>query len=101
MKEFQQTDVKLLKIGKIVKHATKSNGKDYLRVKLYLKDASLAGKNYELYDLEDIKIEEAFGFIQGKGILIFLPSIPRTKDKIGTFGEHRLYNRYLSRMKKF
>ena len=97
MKDFKDTDIKLLKTGIITKHITKSNGKDYPKAKLYLKDASLVGKNYEMYDLEDIQIEEFFGIVHGKGILIFLPSIQRKKDKIGVFGEHRLSNRYLNR----
>ena len=101
MVEFKQTDVRLLKAGKIAKHPTRSNGKSYLRAKLYLKDASLIGKNYEMYDLEEVNIEEHFGFVAGKGILLLLPNIPRTKDKIGSYGEHRLFNRYLSKRKKF
>ena len=101
MKEFKDTEITLLKTGTITKHVTKSNGKDYLKSKLYLKDASLVGKSYEMYDLEDVKIEESFGIVHGKGILIFLPSIQRKKNKIGLFGEHRLSNRYLSKLKKF
>ena len=101
MKEFKDNTLELLKTGIITKHVTKSNGKDYPKAKLYLKDASLVGKNYEMYDLGDIKIEEFFGIIPGKGILIFLPSIQRKKDKIGAFGEHRLSNRYLGKLKKF
>ena len=54
-----------------------------------------------MYDLEDVKIEEFFGIVHGKGLLIFLPSIQRKKNKIGAFGEHRLSNRYLSKLKKF
>ena len=101
MKDFKDTDIKLLKTGIITKHITKSHGKYYSKAKLYLKDASLVGKNYEMYDLEDTRIEEFFGIVPGKGILIFLPSIQRKKDKIGAFGEHRLSNRYLGKLKKF
>ena|SRR3989344_8397958 len=101
MNEFKDSDINLLKTGIITKHITKSNGKNYIKAKLYLKDASMVGKNYEMYDLEDVKIEESFGIVHGKGILIFLPSIQRKKDKIGLFGEHRLSNRYLSKLKKF
>jgi len=54
-----------------------------------------------MYSLGDVKIEEVFGFVPGRGILIFLPIIQRTKDKIGTFGEHRAFNVYLGKMKKF
>ena len=75
MKEFKRFEAKLLKAGKIAKHPTKSNGKNYLRAKLYLKDSSIIGKNYELYDIGDVGIEEMFGTIKGKGILIFLPDI--------------------------
>ena len=101
MKEFKSNEVKFLKIGKIAKHSTKSNGKDYLRAKLYLKDSSLIGKGCELYDLGDIGIEETFGIVKGKGLLIFFPYSERTKDKIGMFGEHRAFNRYLGKIKKF
>ena len=71
MKEFKDTDIKLLKTGIITPHITKSNGKDYSKAKLYLKDSSLVGKNYEMYDLEDVMIEESFGIVNGKGVLIF------------------------------
>lgn len=75
MKEFNDKNISLLKTSIIAKHITKSNGKNYVKSKLYLKDDSLVGKNYEMYDLEDVKIEESFGIVHGKGILIFLPSI--------------------------
>ena len=101
MKEFKNNALELLKTGIITPHITKSNGKDYSKAKLYLKDSSLVGKNYEMYDLEDVRIEESFGIVNGKGVLIFLPSVQRKKDKIGLFGEHRLSNRYLSKLKKF
>jgi len=100
MKEFKRFEAKLLKAGKISKHITKSKGKVYLRSKMYLKDLFI-GKNYELYDLGEVEIEEMFGNIKGKGLLIFFPIIQRPKDKIGFFGEHRIGNRYLSRVKKF
>ena len=54
-----------------------------------------------MYDLEDVRIEESFGIVNGKGVLIFLPSVQRKKDKIGLFGEHRLSNRYLRKLLKF
>ena len=45
MNEFKDSDINLLKTGIITKHITKSNGKNYIKAKLYLKDASMVG-NY-------------------------------------------------------
>jgi hypothetical protein len=49
--------------------------------------------------LGEVGIEEHFGTIDGKGLLIFIPRIKRPKEKIGRFGEWRIGNGYLSRMR--
>ena len=99
MKLFKHSELNLSKIGRVSSHLTKSANKTYQKAKLYLKNPSLVGKGYELYVLGEIGIEEvANAIVKGQGLLIFFPNVKRPKERIGTFEEHRLTNRYLSGM---
>ena len=98
MGQFKHSDISLLKIGKVSSHLTKSAGKSYRKAKLYLRDSSLVGKDFELYKLGEIEIEEvAEAVVKGQGLLVFFPYAKRLKENIGTFGKHRLSNRYLNK----
>ena len=90
-----------IKSRKNNKTSNKKQWKRICRSKVVSKGCFSSWKKFEMYSLGDVKIEEVFGFVPGRGILIFLPIIQRTKDKIGTFGEHRAFNVYLGKMKKF
>ncbi|MBI4980001.1 hypothetical protein HZC30_00420 [Candidatus Woesearchaeota archaeon] len=78
---YKPFEIKLLKVGKISKHITKCNGKEYPKSKLYL-HSSLNGLHYELYDMGNVSLQEWHGNIKGRGILIFLPNKPRKKKEI-------------------
>ncbi len=71
MKSFKHYELELLKSGKVSKHSTKTRGKIYDKGKVYLSDNTFTNKDYELYDLGDLSIEEVFSTINGKGLLIF------------------------------
>ena len=49
-----------MKSRKVSKHSTKTRGKIYDRGKVCLSDNIFIGKDYELYDLGDLSIEEVF-----------------------------------------
>ena len=83
MKSFKHFELDLLKVGRVSKHSTKSRGKIYDKGKVYLSDKVFTNKDYELYDLDDLSIEEVFGTIKGKGLLLFFPEHSRKKRVIG------------------
>ena len=83
MKSFKHFELELLKLGKVSKHSTKTRGKTYEKGKIYLSDSSFINKDYELYDVRELSIEEVFSTIKGRGLLIFLPSYKREKRVIG------------------
>ena|SRR3989344_6177924 len=70
MKLFKHYELELLKVGKVSKHSTKTRGKIYDKGKVYLSDNAFTDKNYELYDLGDLSIEEVFSTIKGMGLLL-------------------------------
>jgi hypothetical protein len=79
---FKSFEIKLLKIGKILQHTTKSAGKVYSKAKLYLRNDKDINSKYELYDLGRIHLAEWHGHVKGKGLLIFIPDKPRPKKNI-------------------
>lgn len=81
--DFRLSKGKLLKTGKITRHWTVSNGKKYVRSKIYLHDASLIEKTYEMYNLGYIHLREWNKRLRGRGILVFIPDNPRPKEWIG------------------
>ena len=83
MKLFKHFELELLKVGKVSKHSSKTRGKIYAKGKVYLSDSALTNKDYELYDIGDLSIEEVFGTIKGKGLLMFFPEYKRKKRVIG------------------
>ena len=83
---FKHFEIRLKKVGKILKHTTKADNKEYPKSKIYLHDNEDVGKKYELYDLGEVKIEECLKPISGKGILIFIPEKDRPKKHIGFGG---------------
>jgi len=83
MKSFKHYELELLKLGKVSKHSTKTRGKIYAKGKVYLSDNTFTNKNYELYDLGDLSIEEVFSTINGKGLLMFFSEHIRKKRIIG------------------
>ena len=83
MKSFKHYELELLKFGKVSKHSTKTRGKKYEKGKVYFSDSAFINKDYELYDIGDLSIEEVFSTIKGKGLLIFFPSYKRMKRVIG------------------
>ena len=83
MKSFKHFELELLKICKVSKHSTKTRGKIYDKGKVYLSDSILINKDYELYDMGELCIEEVFSTIKGKGLLIFFPDLKRKKRVIG------------------
>ena len=66
MKSFKNYELELLKTGKVSKHSTKTRGKIYYKGKVYLSDNSFTNKDYELYEVGDLSIEEVFSTIKGK-----------------------------------
>ena len=78
---YKPFEIKLLKVGKVSKHITKCNGKEYPKSKIYL-PSSFNNLQYELYEMGDVHLSEWHGNIKGKGILIFLPNKPRKKKEI-------------------
>lgn len=78
---YKPFEIKLLKVGKVSKHVTKCNGKEYPKSKLYL-PLSLSGLHYELYEMGNVYLREWHGNVKGKGILIFLPNNHRKKKEI-------------------
>ncbi len=83
MKLFKHYELELLKVGKVSKHSTKTRGKIYDKGKVYLSDNAFTNKDYELYDLGELSIEEVFAKINGKGLLLFFPEYKRKKRVIG------------------
>jgi len=83
MKLFKHYELDLLKLGKVSKHSTKTRGKTYDKGKVYLSNNVFTDKDYELYDLGDLSIEEVFSTIRGKGLLLFFPEYIRKKRIIG------------------
>lgn len=79
---FKHFEIELLKIGKVIDHITKVGKKIYPKSKIYLNDGVYSGKQYELYNIGDVCIEEVFSNARGKGILIFIPDKPRKKEII-------------------
>ena len=79
---FNPFEIKLLKVGKILLHTTKSAGKAYSKAKLYLNSAKNVNSKYELYDLGRVHLNEWHGHVKGKGILIFIPDKSRPKKDI-------------------
>ena len=72
-----------MKLGRVSKHSTKTRGKIYDKGKVYLSNNVFTNRNYELYVLGDLSIEEVFSTINGKGLLIFFPEHIRKKRVIG------------------
>lgn len=83
MKSFKHYELELLKLGKVSEHSTKTRGKIYDKGKVYLSNNVFTDKDYELYNLGDLSIEEVFSTIKGKGRLIFFPGHIRKKRVIG------------------
>ena len=83
---FKHFEIKLKKVGKILKHTTKVANKEYPKSKIYLHDNNYIGKKYELYDIGEVRIEECLRPIKGNGILIFIPEKDRPKKHIGFGG---------------
>lgn len=79
---FKPFEIKLLKVGKILKHETKVAGKEYPKAKLYLQNDSDINQRYELYDIGRVHLVEWNGHVKGKGILIFIPDSPRPRKDI-------------------
>ena len=79
---FKPFEIKLLKVGKILKHITKHVNKEYSKAKIYLRDDSYVGQRYELYDMGRVHLVEWRGHVKGNGILIFVPDKPRLKKDI-------------------
>lgn len=73
MKLFKHFELELLKIGKVSRHSTKIRGKRYDKGKVYLFGNTFTNKDYELYDLGGLSIEEVFSTIKGKELLLFFP----------------------------
>ena len=83
MKSFKHFELDLLKVGKVSKHSTKTRGKINDKGKVYLSDNTFTDRDYELYDIGDLFIEEVFSTIKGKGLLKFFPEHKRKKRIIG------------------
>ena len=83
MKSFKHFELDLLKIGRVSKHSTRARGKIYEKGKVYLSNRDFIDKNYELYDIGELSIEEVFSTIKGKGLLIFFPEHKRKKESVG------------------
>ncbi len=83
MKLFKHYELELLKVGKVSKHSTKTRGKIYNKGKVYLSNNFFTNKDYELYDLGDLSIEEVFSKIKRRGVLLFFPEHSRKKRVIG------------------
>jgi len=83
MKSFKHFELELMKIGKVSRHSTKIRGKKYNKGKVYLSNDAFTNKDYELYDIWELSIEEVFSTIKGRGLLIFFPQNKRKKRVIG------------------
>jgi|GEM_PF-5164283 len=83
MKSFKHFELKLLKLGRVSKHSTKTRSKTYSRGKVYLSGNAFINKDYELYDLGDLSIDEVLATTKGKGLLIFFPEHQRNKRVVG------------------
>src|SRR3989344_3235576 len=83
MKSFKHYELELLKLGKVSKHSTKTRGKTYDKGKIYLSNNIFTNKDYELYDLGDLSIEEVFSTINGKGCLYSSQSISERRELLG------------------
>ncbi|NCS70567.1 MAG: hypothetical protein GW780_00145 [Candidatus Aenigmarchaeota archaeon] len=79
---FKHFEDKLLKVGKVVLHRTRTKSKEYRKSKIYLDDDSNVDKRYELYDIGKVDVIEWHGKIKGKGLLVFFPDKPRLKKDI-------------------
>ena len=87
MVSFKHFEIELLKVGKVSNHFTKAKIKEEIRAyqkgKVYLNDSKYISKQFELYDIGEVNIQEVFSNIKGKGILIFFPEKVRRKEIIG------------------
>ena len=72
-----------MKTGKVSRHSTKAKEKKYNKGKVYLSNDDFTNKDYELYDIGELSIEEVFSTIKRKGLLIFFPQNKRKKRVIG------------------
>ncbi len=79
---FKPFEIKLLKVGKILQHTTKSAGKVYSKSKLYFRNDKNVDSQYEMYDIGRVHLNEWHGHVKGKGLLIFIPDKPRSKKDI-------------------
>lgn len=79
---FKPFEIKLLKVGKILKHVTRIANTQYSKAKLYLRNDSYVNQKYEMYDMGKVHLEEWHGHVKGKGLLIFIPDKPRPKKDI-------------------
>jgi len=79
---FKPFEIKLQKVGKILKHKTKVADKEYSKAKLYLHNDCDVNRMYELYDVGRVHLVEWHGHVKGKGILLFIPDSPRPKKDI-------------------
>jgi len=87
MVSFKHFEIDLLKIGNVSNHSTKAKikagEKAYPKGKIYLNDSAHINKQFELYDIGEVSIQEVFSNIKGKGIMIFFPEKVRKKEIIG------------------
>ena len=87
MVSFKHFELELLKVGKVSNHFTKAKvktgEKEYLKGKIYLNDSAYINKQFELYDIGEVSIQEVFTNIKGQGIMIFFPERIRKKEIIG------------------
>ena len=87
MVSFKHFEIELLKVGKVSNHSTKasikSGKKKYHRGKIYLSNSAFVNKQFELYDIGEVEIQEVFSNIQGKGVMLFFPDKVRRKEIIG------------------
>ncbi|MFH1433186.1 MAG: hypothetical protein ABIG84_08295 [archaeon] len=79
---FKPFEIRLLKVGRVMKHITKTAGKLYSKSKLYLKNDDFADCKYELYDMGRVHLHECDGHVKGRAMLIFVPDKPRHKKDI-------------------
>ena len=63
---FKHFHLELQKLGKILKHKTKVGDKEYSKSKIYLGDDKHVGREYELYDIGEVEIEEAMSTVLQK-----------------------------------
>ena len=87
MVSFKHFEIELLKIGKVSNHSTKAKikvgKKEYCKGKIYLNNAAHVDKQFELYDIGEVTIQEVFSNIHGNGLMLFFPEKLRRKETIG------------------